>query len=413
MNDKKIIIATGIFPPDIGGPATYSRLIAEEFSKQGESVVVVTYADKKDSGFPPSPSLPAGQVGLRRAGKIQGSRFEIVRVYRSLPKGLSHFVYFWNVLRIAKRGDVIYAQDPISAGLPACIAAKISRSKFILKVVGDYAWEAYQRESRTKNNELRVSIEEFQDKKFGFFVNILKYLERRVAKSADSVVVPSEYLKKIVLKWGVSESKIKVIYNSYSKENSHTSDVCKLSHTSDVWESEDVLISVGRLVPWKGFNVLIDIMPEFLKENPNFVLCVIGEGPEDEVLKFKVESLKLEGKVFLKGKMSKNELFCALKNAGIFVLNTSYEGFSHQLLEVMDAGIPIVTTNIGGNPEIIKNGENGILVTPNDKQALIKNILAVYKDEDLKKALVENAKKTLEKFNYEKMIKETLDILNK
>lgn len=388
MNDRKIIIATGIFPPDIGGPATYSKMLVGEFARQGRDIAVVTYADKKDSKF-----------------KIQDPRFEIVRVYRSLPKGLIHFMYFWNVLKLAKRGDVVYAQDPISAGLPALIAAKISGSKFILKVVGDYAWERYQNSKiKNQNNNAKFkNIEDFQDYKPKFFIHILKKLERLVARSADSVVTPSEYLKKIVLKWRVSESKIKVIYNSYLKEDFKCKDD----------KNENLIISVGRLVPWKGFDALIDIMPELLKENPNFILHIIGEGPEGEVLKSKVKSLKLEEKIFLKGKMSKNELFCALKNAGIFVLSTSYEGFSHQLLEVMDAGVPIITTNVGGNPEIIKNGENGMLISPNDKQTLIKNILSVYKDENLQRTLVENAKKSLERFGYEKMINKTLEILNK
>ncbi|KKU36615.1 MAG: Glycosyltransferase [Candidatus Azambacteria bacterium GW2011_GWF2_46_32] len=111
----KIIIATGIFPPDIGGPATYSETIAEELTRRGFNIRVVTYADRSKNQ----------EAGIKKQG------YGIVRISRTYPKGLRHFVYFWKLLRISRGADVVYAQDLISAGLPAMCAAKLLRKKCV------------------------------------------------------------------------------------------------------------------------------------------------------------------------------------------------------------------------------------------------------------------------------------------
>ena len=377
--NKKIIIATGIFPPDSGGPATYVTFLASELKKEGKDVVVITYADSLGSGS-------------------SDDNFKAIRIARQQNILGRYFKYFRAVLKEADSSSVVYAQDPISSGVPAWLASYLKGSKFILKVVGDYAWE--QGNSRFGVSD---SIEDFQNKSYGFFVSLMKLLERFVAKRASAVVVPSKYLKSIVLKWRVSDEKIKVIYNSYAPQHDV---VCE-----DTKTEKDTLVSVGRLVPWKGFAELIEIMPDLLRENPNFVLHIVDDGPERKNIEEKIKSLNLESKVLLLGRISKKDVFCELKKAKMFILNTSYEGLSHLLLEAMDAGTPIVTTDVGGNPEVITNGESGILIEKNNKEELKNEILRLYKDENLKNRLTENAKNSLGNFTQEKMIRETVEVL--
>ena len=400
--NKKLVIATGIFPPDIGGPATYSETMARELTKRGFEVAVITYADRSKNQ----------EAGIKKQG------YGIVRISRIYPKGLRHFVYFWKLLRISRGADVVYAQDLISAGLPALAATKLLRKKFALKIVGDYAWEQHAQRSTTSlkfpiSNFQFPNIEEFQKEKYGLRTELLRFLERVVAKKADVIITPSEYLKKLVIGWGVPEDKIKVIYNAYTEQNNKFQAFVPSSGrgVSNFKFQGDVIISVGRLVPWKGFGALIEIMQDLLKENPNFKLLIVGEGPQKENLKSQISNLKLNEKVILLGKVSHAELEAYLKMAKMFVLNTAYEGLSHQLLEALAAELPVVTTNVCGNPEVITDGENGILVDFNDKAALKEVILRVWKDKNLARKFVENGKKTLEKFTLEKMIKETINIL--
>jgi len=115
--------------------------------------------------------------------------------------------------------------------------------------------------------------------------------------------------------------------------------------------------------------------------------------------------------VIMLGKLPHEEVLAYLKASDVFVLNTAYEGFSHQLLEVMASGTPIVTTNIGGNVEIIEDNKNGLLVEYDNKNQIKRSILQLLSSEDLVRALTEEGKKTVNNFSKERMINETIKIL--
>jgi len=389
----KIIIAAGIYPPDIGGPATYSQLIAKEFIRQGIQVSLICYSD----------AVEAEKRGYQR-GKTP--KFKVVRILRK-NKLVRYFRYFWNLLRLAKNSNVIYAQGPLSAGLPAMWTSKILHKKFVIKIVGDYAWEQHQnKESRIKNQEYEfIDIETFQNGKYDFFTELRRKIQKRVVKSANKVIVPSEFLKKIVKGWGIDEKNIKVIYNAVlmQQRNKETKNIKGIK--------DNTIISAGRLEPWKGMDTLVEIMPELLNKNSNYELTIVGRGPERDNLKLKIKNLKLEKKAKLIDRLPHQELMKYFKASKIFVLNTGYEGLPHIILEAMACGLPVITTNVCGNPEVIKDGYNGLLVEYNNKEQLKKAILKLWRDEKLQKKIIENGHKTLEKFKLEKMINKTLEIL--
>ncbi len=388
---KKILIATGIFPPQIGGPATYSKLLADKLPARGTGVIVVSFGD-----------------------------------VLWLPKILRHTVYFFKVLWYGVGVDVIYAQDPVSVGLPAMIAAKLIRKKFYLKVVGDYAWEQELVESdlRFLSRVIRIwkctkyssgrkskfeSLEEFQSKKYGLVTEVRKKVERYVARNAEEVIVPSEYLKRIVMLWGVREEKIKVIYNGF--------DAPKLSEDKSMLRkklgiSGYTVLSIGRLVPWKGFEALIEMMPALVSQIPDAHLFIVGDGPDKKTLREKIVELRLEDRVSLVGKLPQEKLFEYIKASDVFVLNTSYEGFSHQLLEVMALGTPIVTTPAGGNTEIIKDKTNGILVAHNSLSGFEEAIMFLHKDKEFARTIVAHAKETSATFGDERMLDATVQELS-
>jgi len=377
---KNILICTGIYPPDGGGPATYSKLLFDELPKRGVGVKVLSF----------------GAV-------------------RHLPKVVRHFIYFFKALKMGKKSDVIFAQDPVSVGLPAMLAAKILRKKFVLKVVGDYAWEQFQQKSEIRNpksetNPKFKTLEEFQTEKFDIKTEIRRKIQKYVAKNAYKIIVPSNYLKNIVLKWGIDENKIKVIYNAFEAP---ALEETKEELRKKLNLSGTILISAGRLVPWKGFDKIIEIMPEIIKEIPDAKLYIIGSGPEREELELKVKSLKLQDKVILTNQLAHKDTLEYLKASDVFVLNTGYEGFSHFLLEAMAMEILIITTKVGGNVELIEDGKEGILVEYNDKEELKKKIIELIKNKTLKKELTENAKQKVAEFGKERMITETIKILTR
>ncbi|MBI3634362.1 MAG: glycosyltransferase family 4 protein [Candidatus Yonathbacteria bacterium] len=359
----KILIATGIFPPQIGGPATYSKLLFEEFPQRGLSVAVVNFGS-----------------------------------YLKLPKIIRHLVYFLNILLSGLFVDIIYAQDPVSVGLPAMIASKILRKGFYLKVVGDYAWEQELVERRNLNEE---SLEEFQHKKYGVKTEIRKKIERSVARGARRIIVPSEYLKKIVSLWGVPEEKIVVIYNGFNPPSlNEDKEAIRKRLGMKGW----CILSIGRLVPWKGFVLLIETMPNLLKRNSDASLFIAGDGPDRGLLEKKIIEFGLEDNVFLLGKLSQEELFEYIKASDVFVLNTAYEGFSHQILEVMALGVPVITTSRGGNVEIIHDHKNGILVPYNDSVLLEKAVEDLRTDNELRNNIIKNAQEKVKEFSNERML---------
>src|SRR3989344_8008156 len=384
-NSKNILICAGIYPPDGGGPATYSKLLFDELPKWGAGADVLNF------------------------GKV-----------RHLPKIIRHIAYFFKALKMGKKADVIFAQDPVSVGLPAMLAAKILRKKFILKVVGDYAWEQFQQKSEIRNpksetNPKFKTLEKFQTEKFDIKTELRRKIQKYVAKNAHKIIVPSQYLKKIVLRWGIDEDKIKVIYNAFEAPALSAGRPVLKETKEEVRKklnlSGTILISTGRLVPWKGFDKLIEIMPEILKEISDAKLVIIGSGPEREALELKVKSLKLQDKVILTNQLAHKDTLEYLKAGDVFVLNTGYEGFSHFLLEAMAMEIPIITTNVGGNPELIENGKNGILAEYNNEEELRKKIIELAKNEMRRYELTRNAKQKVEEFGAGKMLEETIKIL--
>ena len=374
----KIIIAAEIFPPDIGGPATYSKDLAEELVKAGWLVNLICYSDKieKDDDLP----------------------FKVTRILRGQSTAKRYIQYFWHLLKLVNSGcDVIYAMGPVSSGLPAMIVGFLFSKKVFVKVVGDYAWEQARNLKQTD-----LGIDEFQKQKLTGKISLLKKIETFTCSKAYKVITPSEYLKEIVKGWGVPGDKIEVIYNSFNYS--------KFDFAADSNKDSNLIISIGRLVPWKGFDTLINLFPELLKEIPELRLMIIGEGPEREKLSDLVRDLNLDGRIIINA-LPHNLVLDNLSLAGIFVLNTGYEGLSHTVLEAMAAGTPVITTKIGGNPELIIDNENGLLVEYNNREQLKEAILKLYQSRELSQKFINNSKEVLKKFTKEEMIEKTKSFL--
>lgn len=380
----RILIVTPLYPPEVGGPATYTKLLEEELPEYGFEVGVVKFAD-----------------------------------VRHLPKGLSHLAFFWKIFKLGKAYDLIYAQDPVSVGLPAVLAAKFLRRRLFLKIVGDFAWENFQNEkSKIKDEKQRLKIkneeinfitpEEFQNNKYDWKTEMRKKIERWVARQAEKVIVPSHYLEGIIRQWGIEPDKIRVIYNAFEPVEIKAT---KEEIRRFLELEGTILISAGRLVSWKGFDTLIETMPMLARQFGDIKLLIAGEGPLELTLKSKITNSKLQKKVKLLGPLTRENLLRYIKAADIFVLASGYEGFSHQLLEAMSVGTPIVTTDAGGNPELVQDGREGLLVPYQGREALVVAISQLFKDRRWAELLAWNAKYKAREFSKERMIKNLIQEL--
>ncbi|TSC61304.1 MAG: hypothetical protein G01um101448_663 [Parcubacteria group bacterium Gr01-1014_48] len=366
----RILIATGLYPPDIGGPATYSKLLFDKFYTYDVQVDVAWF----------------GEV-------------------RYLPKIIRHVAYFLLVVRKSKGMDVIYAQDPLGTGFPAALAAIATRKRFFLKIVGDRAWEI-----AVQSYAVHDGLEVFS-KKMGYVPSILvcKFIQRIVCAFAERVIVPSNFLKEIVSNWGVRTDKIEVMYNAFTPPQTNMS---RSALREKLGLSGRVLVSVGRLVPWKGFEALITLMPKLRARYHDAALLIAGDGPDASKLLKLIHANRAEPYVRLLGKVEQKDLFGYIVAADVFVLNTSYEGLSHQLLEVMALGTPIVTTPAGGNRELITHNVNGYVVYHDDIEAYMHAISYIFEHPEEARRLTSEAQKSLSKFSETALLRRLSELLH-
>jgi len=388
-NIKNILITTGIFPPDTGGPASYVNILCNELPKRGYKLRIITYSDLQP----------------KECRKQKKNGYILYKISRQQGLLKRYFLYFRKVWRHLYWADIVYTQGPVSEGLPTYLACFLRRRKYILKVVGDYAWEQGSRRYNVDD-----ALDNFQSKNYSFEVEIMRFIQKTVATRASIVITPSNYLKTIVNTWGVSNEKIKVVYNTV---NSNSKQLTKIDAKSKIGESKDIILSMGRMVPWKGFDVLIQTMPELLKINSNFKLIIIGDGSEKERLANIIQELHLSKYVELKHSMAQIDFFNYLFAADMFILNTRYEGLSHVIIEAMKFGVPVATTNTCGNPELIKNNENGLLFEYNNMVEIKSCAEQLHKNKTEVEGYVDRSRLKIAKmFSKEKMISNTIEYFN-
>lgn len=357
----RLLIATPLYPPEIGGPATYVRELEDGLGKYGIEVDIVKFSD-----------------------------------VRNLPKLFRHHAYFKKLLTAGRRADAILALDPVSVGLPASEAAKRLKKPFYVKVVGDYAWEqGVNRYGITATLDVFLKTE-----RMPLQVRFLKYVETEVARRASGIIVPSKYLKSVVEAWGVSPGKISVIENAVSIE--------KMGAVPESIKALRAprLVSAGRLVPWKGMDGLIHAVASLRKEGVPASLVIIGEGEERARLEEEATQRLDTGFVFT-GRLSHEDTLASIAFADVFVLNSTYEGLSHLLIEALLLKAPIVATDAGGNAEVIRDEKDGLIVPSGDAGALRSALTRVLKDEGLRALFRKNAKDATVRFSMERMLSQT------
>ena len=378
----KILIAAGIFPPEAGGPATYSKILASEIAKRGHEVRVLTYSDKDELG----------------------EEFPVIRI----PRGKFKFVRYWRYFRAAKRygkeADIIYAQDTVSAGYPASLAAKVLGKPYVVKVTGDYSWERAYAEGSTKlttDNFQKLSV---YPKK----ISKIRDVQIRVCQGARFVITPAEYLKSVVSGWGVTHERIRVIYNSIKM--TEMPNRVELRRRLNL--EGTILVSAGRLVKLRRFDRLIELMPEILKKILDAKLLIVGGGPEYESLVRMVEHKGLTSQIIFTGRVDPITVKEYVVASDLVIVNSVQEGLSHLILEALAYGTPVVAAAVGGTPEIIQHEETGLLFPGNDESKLLDSIFRVLSDETLRQRLQTAGPVMIKtKFSVDKMVNETLNVL--
>jgi len=194
-----------------------------------------------------------------------------------------------------------------------------------------------------------------------------KVLMLRALDRATHVFSVSESLKQHVIRCGANAGKITVVGNGVDTEIFHPLARHAARQRYAIPQGAKVLITVGGLVERKGFHRVIECLPELRRQFPDLHYLIVGgasaEGDYESSLRTLVKKLNLQVCVHFLGMMPLSELKWPLSSSDVFVLATRNEGWANVILEAMACGLPVVTTRVGGNAEVVVNDNLGCLIT--------------------------------------------------
>ncbi len=372
----RIFVPTAIFHPDSGGPATYLYRLLPELLARGHEVRVLTFGDAEASGYP----YPVQRVSLAQ---------NLLKRYAA---------YLSRYRAELRRADLVYINN---LGLPRIGDRHKPR---VLKVVGDYAWERAVNKGWVAPE---TDIDTFQSARYSLRVEALKVSRAREVQTVDQVIVPSEYLQKLVIGWGAPPDRVRMIYNALEHQPSGTlptraSARAALGIPADI----PLLLTAARLTLWKGIHMVLDALAAL----PDIHLIIAGDGPQRAALQEQTARLNLTARVTFAGRVPRERMPLYMHAADYFILYSGYEGLSHVLLEALNAGTPVLASARGGNPEVVRDGVNGLLIAHPDAEALRQTITRAF-EPGLQSALAANTLASLDKFAWPTLVEQSIATL--
>ena len=357
-----ILITVGIFPPDIGGPASFVPKISKYLISKGHNVKIICLSDKEHLTYKDEVS--------------------VIRINRSLPIIFRWFKTIVKIYNVSKKSDLIFVNG---LGTETTIANLFSRKKVIRKIVGDPVWE------RVYNKKLTdESFDDFQENNHGLFISLQKIIRNWSMKKSNLIITPSQHLKTFIEKIGF-DNKIFVINNGVTIEETN-----KVTFQNNIIQ----LLVVSRLVSQKNIDSIIKAVK--VMENENIILKIVGDGSEINNLKLLVKKYELEEKVNFTGKIVGLKLNEYFKDADIFIQASNYEGLPHSILEAINYEISILSTEVGGCSTLLNKGERGYIIPmPVSEDGITEGIRTIINDKNEAKSKVKLAKKYLnEEYNF-------------
>jgi glycosyltransferase involved in cell wall biosynthesis len=334
----RILLASGIFPPDIGGPATYIPKFAKNLSDSGHEVQILTLSDSLE---------PVNQ-----------SDFKVTYIFRKQHKVLRAIKIYKAISRI--KPDYVFAN-----GLHEEVAIwlRIHKVSSVAKIVGDPVWERYRNSQNTT-----ISIQEFNSAEtLRFVLRLQRKLLAWSLSTYSRITCPSKELCALVQNW--NQNLRPVFIPNGTRE-------VPAVETNKVYD----LVTISRLVSWKNIDLVVT-----LANSKNLKLAIAGEGPEETALKV-LSNPKL---VSFLGQLDEAQVIEVLRQSKVFIQLSEYEGLSFALLQSLAVGTPSICSDIPGNSQIIENKSNGILVNNKNMHEIESAVDVLLNNESLRESVIE------------------------
>ena len=335
---------SGIWPPDVGGPASHAPEVAGFLAERGHHVEVVTTARQA----PPSDA------------------YDVHWVSRSLPPGVRHLQGIALVRARAARADVVYTTGMFGRSAAGATAA---HRPYVVKLTADPAFERARRRGVVGGD-----VDAFQSRS-GLRVAALRLARDLELRRAAHVFCPSDYLRTLAISWGVPADRVSVLPNAAPP-------VPELAPRDELRRSFGMngptLAFAGRLSVQKSLQLALEAVDAV----EGVSLVIAGDGDE----RARLEALAGPHVRFI-GPQPRERVIELFRAADASILSSSWENFPHSVVEALAAGTPVIATRVGGVAEVVRDGENGLLVPAGDGEALAHAVRRYFSDDVLRARL--------------------------
>lgn len=305
----KILITTGTFPPEAGGPATYAPKLAEGLAKRGHDVSVVALSD---SSYEPADDTYTFSIRrIARRGKVS-----------------NYLRFFWITFWQMRQVDITYSLNFFSYGFLTALAARLWRVRYVVRVGGDYLWEQFYLGSNPP-----LSLKEFYKQRLYQRYPLAFRLVRWQLRGAARVVFNSD-VQAEMYRWAynLSADNTAVVYNP-----TPTIDKIEMAETN-----KKEIIFAGRINPMKNVEALVRAFK--VASLPEYRLVVIGSGPLEEHVRRLVVELDLDDWVEFIPRLPQVEMWERVANARLVVLPSWTDISPNFAFECLVLGVPLVIT---------------------------------------------------------------------
>jgi glycosyltransferase involved in cell wall biosynthesis len=373
---KRVCIIVPAPFPSKGGLENLITDLVLALSKKGCMIDVV--CTKLGEGYIPD--------GIRIYPILRGPKIKYIGFVVGM---ILKLILFYNFLR-KEKPQIIHAHSSFPSGFIA-LSAKLLDIPVICTSHGS---------DIQVNRE--VGYGERQNRVIAMLVNI-------ALKHSSLHTVVSKTMIKDAIEAGSHPSKIRVVYNGINLDKIPSFGVTDILPRYGITKDDFIVLYLGRLHPKKCPDDLVKAFPKVVKKVPNAKLIFAGKGEEETKLKRLVSDLSLNEKVIFAGFISEDEKWDLLKSCDVFVLPSVVEGHPITVIEAMACHKAVIATDVGPFPEVIKNGETGLLVSLHSPEDLADAMIELAIDEDKKITMGKKARKDVEeRFDINKIADEYL-----
>jgi glycosyltransferase involved in cell wall biosynthesis len=357
-----ILITVGIFPPDIGGPASFVPKIANHLINMDNEVKIICLADEENL--------------------LLEDELDVLRIRRSIYLPIRWFKTISLIIKHGRKSDILFVNG---LGVEAAIANLYLRKKIVRKIVGDPVWERFYNKKRTSE-----TFDDFQNLKHNLNVRIQKLIRNWSISSSEVVITPSDHLKEFINRINPKTEVLKI---------NNGIEITEFKRSKTPLHEFNILIN-SRLVVQKNIHLVIEAMDSI--KNLDINLKIIGEGGEFASLEELITNLKIQNRVKMIGKVENNLISEYLKTSNLFIQASDYEGLPHSILEAINYEVPILSTEVGGCKDLLDNGDRGFIISsPQNKQQIAEKIDYIYENYDIALTKAVAAKKYIQnKYNF-------------